>query len=1085
VNNTTAREIATDANLARAFTEETGIELDGTTAENVKTVQNAARERAYGNQQNALAQAAIDAQERQEAQNRWDAQQERQAQETAQRQAREQARAEREQAAREEQAVRESGYDSYIRGVLKDGVNVNEAREIARNQQMRETWERMTGKTLPTNEKSAVKMIMQTHRTNAVIPTAAQEQGTQAESAQQSETAKSAEDYLLENVPGQKNNASETETESTGINTDPAAHTPEQQRVINDYVSSTDKGIVTFVKRVRQLTNPKYRNTVRYSISEVSPRAAQEVATRTGIDASGFENIITGSAVDHIDARHGSSGRADHSMSNINDIARVRYVLDNFDGSFLLTNDDGTPSVSDVWKNSDGTPAQRVVFYKKLDGVYYAVEATPDSKARVLAIESAFIGTEKNIGSTGTVLDMEKNSPQVTSETPQRANASAVNVPESGGNVKSDALEDILSESADTQQGQSEENRTRSQFDNWKKESKKAKRITFKDGATKKFASDLSQSNGKTLSAAEVYDRLLELQKYLSYKGSKANYDKVYNEALSLAHELVDNAETVVFDEMAERNGIVDIIRRFPINASELVKSGEIEYSDLYGTPIKHRKNGTSLDDLYYQLQVSYGEHLFPDMTEGGNMIVQIKKVLDSMAERRGNPNGRNLDAAAQTLAEEIVNRLTNGSLGAISGVVEETTVAADANETQTAETAEQTTQNKYRADAEANTSEEFPPMPDNAEYTAARAEYIDIYAALNEFADRWEAETNLTAEENQERTSKYLSMFAEYDAARLRLKDAKNAAETAKAQESVNTQANAESANSGQNGALNSGTEQTAPKTGADALVETVQGTQTETGDATIPQSADADSSLYTREPLESETPQTQGTTADATIPQSAGAERKPLTHEERRAQTDEFYSKEFPKSEDNAEYNALRDELIDLDVERAELSNKWADTVAAGQNNEASEAEYKYQYELLSKKITAVKGKLYSFEDSELAGSVDVTEGDGASREAGLSRNVRTDEGREEALRKAIEADPDFYSQKTNKSTLEAATEIFNRGLDEARAEVDKALGMAQAGSKLKPEIVPLTKMVADKPQRKFTTLHRDAKNSPRSVA
>ena len=824
----------------------------------------------------------------------------------------------------------------------------------------------------------------------AETPTAAQEQGTQAESAQQSETAKSAEDYLLENVPGQKNNASETETESTGINTDPAAHTPEQQRVINDYVSSTDKGIVTFVKRVRQLTNPKYRNTVRYSISEVSPRAAQEVATRTGIDASGFENIITGSAVDHIDARHGSSGRADHSMSNINDIARVRYVLDNFDGSFLLTNDDGTPSVSDVWKNSDGTPAQRVVFYKKLDGVYYAVEATPDSKARVLAIESAFIGTEKNIGSTGTVLDMEKNSPQVTSETPQRANASAVNVPESGGNVKSDALEDILSESADTQQGQSEEDRTRNQFDNWKKESKKQKRITFKDGATKKFASDLSQSNGKTLSTAEVYDRLLELQKYLSYKGSKANYDKVYNEALSLAHELVDNAETVVFDEMSERNGIVDIIRRFPINASELVKSGEIEYSDLYGTPIKHRKNGTSLDDLYYQLQSSYGEHLFPNMTVGGDMIAQIKKVLDSMAERRGNPNGRNLDAAAQAVAEEIVNRLTNGSLGAISGAVEETTVAADANETQTTnetQTAETSKIASRRAELTAEAEERYP----NAD-SALKKELVDINIELlvaNKAVNAGEISADeyyRIMEEAQGRATPILEQ----------LKAQQKAAEAANAQEGVNTQADAENADTGQNGALNNGAEQTAPKTGAGALVETVQGTQTETGDATIPQSADADSSLYTREPLK-----------------------------------------------------------------------------------------------------------------SELAGSVDVTEGDGATREAGLSRNVRTDEGREEALRKAIEADPDFYSQKTNKSTLEAATEIFNRGLDEARAEVDKALGMAQAGSKLKPEIVPLTKMVADeltdeqktavinkvgeyaaklvpdKPQRKFTMLHRDAKNSPRSVA
>ena len=243
-----------------------------------------------------------------------------------------------------------------------------------------------------------------------------------------------------QNADVQKNTAP-AGTESTSINTDPATHTPEQQRVINEYVSSADKGIVAFIERVRQLKNPKYRNSVRYSISEVSPKAAQEVTSLTGVDVSGFENIITGSAVDHIEARHGSAGRADHSMSDINDLARVQYVLDNFDGAYLLTNDDGSPSVSDVWKNSDGTPAQRVVFYKKLDGTYYAVEATPDSKARVLAVESAFIGSGKNIGSTGTVLNMEKNSPQVTPEAPQRANASDNSMPTSEENVNSGQAE--------------------------------------------------------------------------------------------------------------------------------------------------------------------------------------------------------------------------------------------------------------------------------------------------------------------------------------------------------------------------------------------------------------------------------------------------------------------------------------------------------------------------------------------------------------------------------------------------------------------------------------------------------------------
>lgn len=219
---------------------------------------------------------------------------------------------------------------------------------------------------------------------------------------------------------------SENDSTSSYIDTNPETHTPEQMQRITEYINSVDKGLKNFIQRVRELKNPKYRNTVRYSISETAEKTAAEIRRLTGVDVAGFENIITGGAIDHIERRHGKAGKADHSMANINDLSRVQYILDNFDGAYLLTNKDGTPSVSDVWKNSDNTPAQRVVLYKDVDGTYYAVQAVPDSNAKVLAIESAFIGTEKNKGPNGTVLNMANDAPQATSEAPQRADETFV-----------------------------------------------------------------------------------------------------------------------------------------------------------------------------------------------------------------------------------------------------------------------------------------------------------------------------------------------------------------------------------------------------------------------------------------------------------------------------------------------------------------------------------------------------------------------------------------------------------------------------------------------------------------------------------
>ena len=231
----------------------------------------------------------------------------------------------------------------------------------------------------------------------------------------------------------------ENNTASTSVNTDTAGHTEAERQRIADYQAAADSGIVAFVQKVRTLKNQKYRNSVRYPVSNVSAREASAVQEKTGINTEGFTNILTGSAVDHIEKRHGANGRADRSMSDLNDLSRVGYILENFDSADLLRNEDGTPSVSDVWKNSDGSPAARMLFPQKVDGVYYTAVATPDSNAGVIAIESAFMSKEK--GSTGTVLNMEGNSPQVTSEAPQRADASfsAVTVAQEREGVKQTA----------------------------------------------------------------------------------------------------------------------------------------------------------------------------------------------------------------------------------------------------------------------------------------------------------------------------------------------------------------------------------------------------------------------------------------------------------------------------------------------------------------------------------------------------------------------------------------------------------------------------------------------------------------------
>lgn len=88
--------------------------------------------------------------------------------------------------------------------------------------------------------------------------------------------------------------APEGTVESTSVNTSPAGHSEQEQRVISEYQRAVDTGLVAFINKVRGLKNPRYRNSVRYSVSEVGARQAEAVSQIAGVDAAGFENIITG-----------------------------------------------------------------------------------------------------------------------------------------------------------------------------------------------------------------------------------------------------------------------------------------------------------------------------------------------------------------------------------------------------------------------------------------------------------------------------------------------------------------------------------------------------------------------------------------------------------------------------------------------------------------------------------------------------------------------------------------------------------------------------------------------------------------------
>lgn len=196
---------------------------------------------------------------------------------------------------------------------------------------------------------------------------------------------------------------------TTSIDTNPATHTPEQMVQIREYVNSVDEGLLSYVEHVQN--NPQ--SAERYMLDDMSERAANDIREKVGIDVRGFKTTIEPRIVEHIIRDHGENGLADHSMADTNDIARIQYVLNNYD----TVVDGGTSSAyTEPKPNYPGKnrKAKTVVFEKKIDGFYYVVEAVPVTKAKTAYVTSAYINTNKK-GNQPT-LNAPDGTPGFTSE---------------------------------------------------------------------------------------------------------------------------------------------------------------------------------------------------------------------------------------------------------------------------------------------------------------------------------------------------------------------------------------------------------------------------------------------------------------------------------------------------------------------------------------------------------------------------------------------------------------------------------------------------------------------------------------------
>lgn len=192
-------------------------------------------------------------------------------------------------------------------------------------------------------------------------------------------------------------NGVEVDLSSTGIKfqKDISNYPYNMQSVIKNYIKSTSKKIVGFVSNYKKTSNFARLNLVPATNNQV-----KDLKILVGIDVTGFVNAVNTNALDHIEKRHGANGEADKSMANIEDIARMEYVIKNYDNIELLKNSNDEVKYSKEFSDKNNKPAPLVKYSKKINGTYYLIEAVVDSKFKKLWVVSAYINKNDTVTQT-------------------------------------------------------------------------------------------------------------------------------------------------------------------------------------------------------------------------------------------------------------------------------------------------------------------------------------------------------------------------------------------------------------------------------------------------------------------------------------------------------------------------------------------------------------------------------------------------------------------------------------------------------------------------------------------------------------
>lgn len=418
------------------------------------------------------------------------------------------------------------------------------------------------------------------------------------------------------------------------------------------YEVSVDEDLQNFIEKANE---KRIGNWEQYVIEErIGKNLAEGIEAVLGFSVEGYRNVIRPDDIAHIEKRHGKRGKADHSMEDTADLARIKYVVENYDKIM-------SGNKSKKYVNSDGTKANNILIQKKIDdGFYYVVEAVPDTAKREMYVTSAYI----NKNDTFPQVNNAANGPvlYVRNELESNVSSSTNSIPQSAENSTGE-LKFSLSDTADLDEYWQE-------YDGFDDTIEKAASILEEGAAVmkekevdvdavRKIARKMKQEYQSNIDIQTFTDNLVKVFSYLQTQ-DKVNYTdmlRVMNEvALPVVEESMDYEETAVqqYENFRQK------LKSYKIKLNEQQKA---EVANLYDSYDNFRKRffgtlnlseqGTYLDSIWSELVDASNGYLDTDANYAEEPLALVD-ALEAMKPQLRNNFGADNHGMAMDLSLRI-----------------------------------------------------------------------------------------------------------------------------------------------------------------------------------------------------------------------------------------------------------------------------------------------------------------------------------------------------------------------------------------------------------------------------------------------